>query len=464
MSYDLKIWSTNKIEPTNEIKIGDHVIIVDSSVLVEDEDIPTFIMLSRKTTKYLTEIHIQPFTENQEIITAALKIAKKLAKSCDGSIENPQEEGNNAINGKFGKEKNPETVSIVWYMSPIESLVDKYLEMISIFEKYMPNALPRRYGDYEPPQYKYEQTGKDHFVKCLKSSNGDLVWYASNPIQYVYISDAFSRKFPVEDDFRSNKVELIVFKKAFLDSIWNKALIRLFKEVALILNPFYAEIIDTEESEVISWWWKGLPHRGGIATIIGKPYLDIMPGITKRGVMLSDNLVYIANSEKVRFPRKFVFKETHIKINDILYLKSKKLENGKYITIIVIIIYGNRISIPIFFQSKKSLNPNGVAFKKYNPNKHKYAQMFPFEKPNRNIQSNDRYNTQRDSRFQEFVSNVQLVLILTTLFTVISLLTGFVYALGMSLFYGFDWILILFGPLLWGILVILFIMFRSRMK
>ena len=55
MSYDINIWSRKRIEiDQEEIVIGEYVLTVDKSVVVENEDIPIDVMLSLSEIKYLT--------------------------------------------------------------------------------------------------------------------------------------------------------------------------------------------------------------------------------------------------------------------------------------------------------------------------------------------------------------------------------------------------------------------------
>ena len=91
MSYDLNIWSRQRVKTDQpEIKIGEYTITIEESVAVEEEDVPTEVLLSYADIKYLTSLYLQPYTTEKTIIDKAMRYAKKIAKEFDGVVENPQ--------------------------------------------------------------------------------------------------------------------------------------------------------------------------------------------------------------------------------------------------------------------------------------------------------------------------------------------------------------------------------------
>ena len=172
MSYDINIWSRKRIEiDQEEIVIDEYMLTVDKSVVVENEDIPIDVMLSLSEIKYLTSFYLKPFTNDKTVIDKVTRYVKKLAKEFDGVVENPQlENGVLLVNKRktFTRAtRDAEKVSICWYMDCQQSLADRLGEFVELLEKYLPQALPRRYGSYEPPQYKYSETGKEHFIQFI---------------------------------------------------------------------------------------------------------------------------------------------------------------------------------------------------------------------------------------------------------------------------------------------------------
>lgn len=311
MSYDLNIWSRQRGETNQkEINIGEYTIIIEESVIVEDEDIPIDVKLSLAEIKYLTSLHLQPYTNEKAIINKAIHYAKKLAEELNGVVENPQLENKVLLIDKrktFTQEtRDADKISLCWYIDCQQSLSVKLADFIDLLEKYLPQALPRRYGSYEPPEFKYFETGKEHLIKFLNDEHNPVI-YCTKPITYIFLLDAYvaNQEFKIKD-YRCNKIEIELLKEAYLEPNWQFAIKRLFKEVAKLFKPFYAEIIDEKDSMVCSWWWKGIPSKRGNSIIIGEPY-GAFCGKLPNENEIETGLYYFENDiHKIKIPRKLI--------------------------------------------------------------------------------------------------------------------------------------------------------------
>ena len=315
MSYDINIWSRKRIEiDQEEIVIDEYMLTVDKSVVVENEDIPIDVMLSLSEIKYLTSFYLQPFTNDKTVIDKVTRYVKKLAKEFDGVVENPQLENCVLLVNKrktFTRAtRDAEKVSICWYMDRQQSLADRLGEFVELLEKYLPQALPRRYGSYEPPQYKYSETGKEHFIQFLNDEHFPVI-YCTKPITYIFLSDAYieNQKIFKKEDYRCNKIEIELLKEAYLEPNWQFAIKRLFKEVAKLFKPFYAEIIDEKESMVCSWWWKGIPTKKGNPIIIGEPYSSLCGELPDENEIVTGIYYFENDVHKIKIPRELISKK-----------------------------------------------------------------------------------------------------------------------------------------------------------
>ena len=314
MSYDLNIWSRQRVETgQKEFTVGEYTITVEDSMIVENEDIPIDIMLSLSEIKYLTSIHLQPYTNEKTIIDKAIKYAKKLAKEFNGVVEDPQLENKVLLVDKrktFSRAiRDADVISVCWYIDCRESLSNKLPIFIELLEKYLPQALPRRYGAFEPPEFKYAETGKKHLINFLNEEHFPVI-YCTKPITYIFLHDAYldNQKFEIKD-YRCNKIEIELLKEAYSEPNWQFAVKRLFKEVAKLFKPFYAEIIDEKETMVCSWWWKGIPAKRGNSIIIGEPYSSLCGKLPDENE-IETGLYYFENdNNKVRVPLKLVSKK-----------------------------------------------------------------------------------------------------------------------------------------------------------
>jgi len=324
MSYDLKIWSSGKIPENNLILTNagyklnndfivragnDWQVVISRSVVVESEDIPDKIMQSLPGISYMTEINIEPISAPDKIRNETLRLCKTLAKEMKGVVEDPQEgtiklpSGVKKISYDPPKGKYKTLISLIWYFDDVKFYQsNKIVQFVDLLEKYMPDALPRRYGEYEPPKNKYAETGKEHLIEFLKNESNP-VWYATKPFTHLFISvpnieketqeclqnnliqkDINPQSFygKAQSKYRCGKIELQMFQEIFLQPDWNLAVKRLFLEMSKLLNPFYAEIIGKQPGAISaaqyikrqkkglirSWWWRGIPRDLGYAVIM----------------------------------------------------------------------------------------------------------------------------------------------------------------------------------------------------
>ena len=323
MSYDLKIWSSKQLQENNPILLASGFIyenggyvrkgngwLVNVSIpfTVEPEDIPESIMQTLVGISYMIEINIEPISAPDKVKNETLKLCKSLATEIKGVVEDPQEDAIVIPGGikkniyDKPKDKDQPQISLIWYFEDMGfHKSNKIGRLIDLFERYMPYALPRRYGEYEPPQYRYAETGKAHLIDFLKSESSP-VYYASKPFSYlfmdvpnpeseieVYIKNGLYKKHinpqsfygKIQSRYRCGKIELQMLKEVFLQPDWNLAVKRLFIEAAKILYPFYAEIIEEKPHKNIwgmsiprTWWWRGIPKDLGCAAVIDERYLQ----------------------------------------------------------------------------------------------------------------------------------------------------------------------------------------------
>jgi hypothetical protein len=148
--------------------------------------------------------------------------------------------------------------------------------MLDLFQRTLPEILPRRYGLWEPPQFKLATDGIDHLRDFLtKNLRDTVVWYCHKPCQYLFKSIP-DRVGATPRGFRCGRLTINVDGKAAGDRAWRVELTRLWLAVADLIQPFYAEI-RTGECPTRSWWWNGIPTARPSALLIGKPYVELWP-------------------------------------------------------------------------------------------------------------------------------------------------------------------------------------------
>jgi hypothetical protein len=323
MSYGIRIWSSKQINENSPLLVdagfksnGDFFVrdgknlknwqvVISHSLSVEPEDIPDNIMQLLPGISYLTEVNIEPISAPDKIRRETIRLCNTIAKEIKGVVEDPQTgivktpSGVKKILCDSSDNRDKSTISISWYFDDADFYKsDKIDRFIDLLQKYMPDALPRRYGRFEPPQHKFTETGKAYLIEFWKQESG-IVWYAAKPFTYLLPSvpnfhEELKSGLGMWKKYRCGKIELQMLRDVFFQGDWNLAVKRLFIEVARILNVFYAEIIDERlRDNRFAWWWRGIPKDLGYAAILNQDYTNQFRDFEKIADKISNNLYMV---------------------------------------------------------------------------------------------------------------------------------------------------------------------------
>ncbi|MCM1431540.1 MAG: hypothetical protein NC125_08990 [Muribaculaceae bacterium] len=227
----------------------------------------------------MTMLHIEPYPGDEKYIKKATKLAKEIAQLGDGIVLDEQKKktaGKTIQPIEFKKEKRDAWLNV--YGDPDSSIYDKGNELLALFERYLPNALPRRYGAFEPPQYKYEVGGKEAFMNFWKEEVNP-VWYAGKPVQGVFISEAYRDAFDI-NQWKCNRFSICILEEALCYENWRASLTKVLYELMVLFEGFYGDIV-RGKPENKAWFWKGIPNHRGEVFALGQPYLGLL-GVTEK--------------------------------------------------------------------------------------------------------------------------------------------------------------------------------------
>jgi hypothetical protein len=245
---------------------------------------------------YLIEINIE-CDAPQTARARAVRLARKLAQSARGVVVDPQDgtvqtpRGIKRVDLSGPESEEPgELLTISWWFENAEAFASGGLaRVLDAMERHAPEALPRRYGLWEPPQFKFAEQGRAHLESfLLQHFREPTVWYPSKPFSDVYLS-APPQVGPSPQGYRCCLLELHANARVLGAAGWPMALRRLWLEVASALRPFFAEI-RRGESPIRSWFWTGIPRELGLAALIGPPYTNLWPQFVAQAKELSDGM------------------------------------------------------------------------------------------------------------------------------------------------------------------------------
>jgi hypothetical protein len=315
MSYDLQIWSTRCFEQSALGKSvrtsgSDWQVVINDSDRVETEDIEEEVSKLLPGIRYLTELNLEGNANAQAAKTLHV-VARTIAKQTHGVVVDPQSSSIVTPAGvaRFITPKKEKTFSVLemswWFLNDTMLKSNGRKAFLSLLEKTLPEALPKRYGDYEPPQHVFAETGISHLERCLaKKLDSVMVWHPTRPVTGLSVSCPKPLG-SSEQGFRSNRVEIQVEVAALAQPGWAEQLQRFWRQLTFLLQPIYGEVrtkggfirsggsvwvtpASIKSSYPLttrSWFWRGIPRKLGHAVVLGKEYQRLWPDFVKAATM-----------------------------------------------------------------------------------------------------------------------------------------------------------------------------------
>lgn len=312
MSYDLRIWGRrlgdlNASLPTSTGWTGSSggwalskrswQITIGKPQAVEPEDVPVEASELLPGLSFLAELSLEPISAPKSAYSTLMAAAQTVAEELAGVVEDPQEESLKLPRGttRYVKPQRQERFAVLdlswWYLKSPLRVSDGAAEFLAVLRRHVPEAVPRRYGLWEPPPYKTEETGVDALVAFLAENLDELlVLYAKRPVVGVHIADCKGAAHP-QFGFRANHISIQIEVQVLEQQGWERAVRNLWRDVSRFLQPFYGEArvlsdylrgratpmsdMRTAVHPVRSWFWRGLPPEPGLALVLGPPYTEL---------------------------------------------------------------------------------------------------------------------------------------------------------------------------------------------
>jgi len=329
MSYDVQVWSVDRPDVTSSLpssaswkKHRDHwslekrqwQIICGPPDVVLPEDIPEEVSASMPGIAFLTELVLEPISAPESAKKVLLRAAGAVAKASHGVVYDSQTDELTTPKGvmkRFVPEARSERFALLelgwWFLSDSIFAREGMDGLLDIFAALLPEALPRRYGLYEPPQHLLADEGREHLSAfLLEHLNDSPVLYPNRPVLGLSFACTRERQHP-RLGFRCNRVAVECEASVINQPGWQEGLRRFWLTVCEHLNPFFADVrtlngylrmgatygsdIETEVHPIRSWFWRGVPRELGHAVAIGAPYVDLWPRAHTEGQFHGDLIV-----------------------------------------------------------------------------------------------------------------------------------------------------------------------------
>lgn len=327
MSYDLVVWTRGGPSSFTETLKNESFTPISSdhwecaaknwmiSVAIDpvaDEDIPDDLYARVRGITHHVSVHVMPSGAPASAKTKARRLARTMAEVGQGAVQDLQTDQLSVAKSarpksiKAGKSEVPQTshaiLSLVWCMNHSKVMTpDGVNQLFDVLTRFLPEALPRRYGPHEPLRFELAKMGKAHFIQTYCDDPGTSIYCKQPAISLSLPSFAHGyRKTGAEKRYWVNEVAMTLDARVLNDPVWAAHLPKAFVAISRCLQPFYGEarrlrgyeiarngallfktrdVPETangmSEPSPVSPWWAGIPRTPAIACVIGSPYLDL---------------------------------------------------------------------------------------------------------------------------------------------------------------------------------------------
>lgn len=279
---------------------------IDGPDRVAAEDVPVEVTGILLGARYLYSVMVEGSAPSE--ISHALRFAKQLAVALNGAMLDQQtgqlwsRSRARAVVRPPRKARVP-MVGLVWNCLREKVPADAPELIIATAERYLPEALPRRFGEYEPFQGKYAETGVEGFSQAWRDATSSLFFSGSGPCTGGHLRSGPGEQFP--DRFWSMSLTLLA--DPLREAQWRDAVRDLFVALADTLGTFYASAEVTRdhiwsgrsasadgqtEKAVLTLrhldGWLGLPPTPTWWSWFGSPYAavaELLPGNRRRSTL-----------------------------------------------------------------------------------------------------------------------------------------------------------------------------------
>lgn len=220
-------------------------------VTVQAEDVPDEVLSVLMTATVLYEISVEGSAASA--VPHAVKFARALAAQTTGAAFDPQTD-EIWTHGKLRTSPRLERglidiVQFTWYARNTAEPSAAAESWLRLARRHLPEALPRRYGSYEPLSMAYDPTSPNEFAAFAADSRGSVFFKGTSPVFEGSLGD--SSRSTIAGHL------LTVQREALVDQRWRTAVRELFLRFA---HDTEAVLATAEVVRDVGWSGRGLTY------------------------------------------------------------------------------------------------------------------------------------------------------------------------------------------------------------
>lgn len=287
MSYDFELYARRAQSlPSLATQDGSNVVL-DGPYTLEPEDIPEDIQRIVGAKRQLYRIHLEgKLTPKDQ--TAVEGWLGGLVLATQGVLIDLQTNHFETPTKSGHVVQVPDRLREQWWMTFSFENGEGFYEvgfetMLRRITTVMPEALPQRWGYYEPLQHKVENGDVSALIAGFKNET-DVLQKAQTPFGHISMwipckktSDRFRPTHFLKRRFALGNVAFEVKPKVFSSPAVMAKLLALFEDLCVELDVVYGAILKEGAIDAEWLWWRGVPQVRQHTVCIGAAYRAVWP-------------------------------------------------------------------------------------------------------------------------------------------------------------------------------------------
>jgi hypothetical protein len=287
MSYDLSLYAAKSVELGSPTLSPDGWLEVSGPQEIEPDDLPESELAVVGKRRLLWQISLSNQTSEQDWAQIERWLSKALAETKGvvidrqtGTYQTSTRQG--PISRDSKPDRDPSWLCF-WFKDGEGFHADGLPKLLDTLAELLPEALPRRFGDFEPLQGRVQ--GNDFGLLLSAFADApDLFLRAAPPFGDILLTIPCARKFSgyhphhfIRRHFLLATLKVELRAACFENSRLHDRITLLFERLCIELDVVYAEFTAPQYNPWGSWFWDGLPDRSPRAFCIGPEYRGVWP-------------------------------------------------------------------------------------------------------------------------------------------------------------------------------------------
>lgn len=279
MSLDFQaLFATKPKRLPASVEGAEWVVNVEPAIRIEAEDLPPGLRAMLGKRSWQSDLHLEGEVTPDGL--AALERISREVIEAGGVVVDLQRDtvldsdGERPIIQLEDGDQDEEWFGLHVFFNQADRVsTEGMATLLGIIEQELPEALPHRYGTYEPLPYRWNDGGAEAFLERWDRKDPPS-WIGKTPASHVFSSFDYvliGRK----SEFRAGRFEFLFRAKLARQPAKLLGVLRLAERFAIELDAFYVALIAGDQGK--GPFWKGLFPSDHLMLILGRPLLDCWP-------------------------------------------------------------------------------------------------------------------------------------------------------------------------------------------